>query len=682
MSNPSSQIAGSVSIKRKAMRFKRRAKARLFKRRARRFFVGLWSQTKPALVDAWAPLANAWDWGMDRWRALENALPTRPVEDGSVHVALPVRTSLILAVGSLIFSMLLYALLMHHFQSRLQIALETTPVIRDILDPSIGIPLRPIPGFSVSREWEPGGEAPMPQFDDHYRVTAAQWLEVLKRLGLVDADSGISQYLGEVTNEDYRPTQTLIARLQDVTQGQSLGGIAPLPLLTGLATRLNNAGAASGAKNGDASVCWSAALSQVMAGFPGRWRVLADAVRASSDSKMEPAASASCAWNAVGDFSKQPSFLRYIIFFYNDVPNEATIARTLLEATGALGASHDKADLPDSGAPIDHLNVLRRSDQAAPKPDADAAIQVKTTALAEQFSRQLLGAMMTTSDVRGPKLWLDALVGLPQAVLNWFFFMLLAFVIGRMMLLGRMRREIVVVTSWLAENKSLLEEASATKRAKNAIEMAANLVNLQDPSQRTAQVSALASFRDWIRRALADFFDKAKPASFRDRMKRASVSFFERRKPDWTDVRQHSLIALMAEKALRRLIVGESQPELFREFCAARRAMVDESAWFLRYMSRALPALGFVGTILGILFALNGADGIVRASTQAERISAMAAVTGPLAFAFSHTFIALLAGLITGFWIDRETAQERLSLLAYEESLIEKIDLAERDASA
>ena len=61
-----------------------------------------------------------------------------------------------------------------------------------------------------------------------------------------------------------------------------------------------------------------------------------------------------------------------------------------------------------------------------------------------------------------------------------------------------------------------------------------------------------------------------------------------------------------------------------------------------------------------------GADRIVRASNQAERISAMAAVTGPLAFAFSHTFVALLAGLITGFWIDRETAQERLSLLAYE----------------
>ena len=40
------------------------------------------------------------------------------------------------------------------------------------------------------------------------------------------------------------------------------------------------------------------------------------------------------------------------------------------------------------------------------------------------------------------------------------------------------------------------------------------------------------------------------------------AGFFGRRKPDWIDVRKHSLIVLMAEKALRRLIVGEAQPEL------------------------------------------------------------------------------------------------------------------------
>lgn len=114
------------------------------------------------------------------------------------------------------------------------------------------------------------------------------------------------------------------------------------------------------------------------------------------------------------------------------------------------------------------------------------------------------------------------------------------------------------------------------------------------------------------------------------------------------------------------------------QFCSTRRTMVDESAWFLRYLARALPALGFVGTILGILFALRGADGIVSATSQAERVAAMAAVTAPLAFAFSHTFIALVFGLITGFIVDRQTALERIALFSFEETLIEKIDSAER----
>ena len=648
MPDQSSQIAPSDRIKLLITRFKSRVDRSL-----------AWLRTQAQSV-----YLEEWDRIKRGWSALENVFPRRPAEDGSVHVALSVWTSLVLAVGSLIFSMLLYALLMHHFQWRLRVAIETTPVVRDILDPSVGMPLRPMPGFSISREWESGEDAPKQDFDDHYAVTAAQWLEVLKRLGLVEADNGISLYVGDVTNEDYRPTQALIAKLQDVTQDQSLGEITPLPLLAGLATRLENGNAASGAVNGLASPCWSAALSQVMAGFPGRWSILADAVREGRHAKKGtlPGAGGSCPWNLDGALAGQPLFLRYMIFFYNDVPNEATIARTLLEGTGALSASHVEADLPDAGPAKDHLDLLKRNNQSAPKRDAEAAIRAKTTALGEQFTRQLLGATMTTADVREPKLWLDALVGLPQAILNWFFFMLLAFVLGRMMLLRKMRQEIHVMTEWLAKNKKSFEESSAKRRAGSAITMAAELELLQKDQESNAEPVSFAKSRD--------------------RMVRTLTGFFGKRKLDKNDVRKHSLIALMAEKAIRRLIVGEAQPELFREFCAARREMVDESAWFLRYLSRALPALGFVGTILGILFALNGADGIVRASSQAERISAMAAVTGPLAFAFSHTFIALLAGLITGFWIDRETAQERLSLLAYEELLIEKIDLAERDASA
>jgi biopolymer transport protein ExbB/TolQ len=94
--------------------------------------------------------------------------------------------------------------------------------------------------------------------------------------------------------------------------------------------------------------------------------------------------------------------------------------------------------------------------------------------------------------------------------------------------------------------------------------------------------------------------------------------------------------------------------------------------------ARALPALGFIGTVLGILYGLDGADAIVRASGQEERAAAMSVVTGPLALAFSTTFFALVAGLLMGLMIDRETAHERLLLFAFEEALVERIDPAER----
>jgi hypothetical protein len=634
-----------------------------FNRRTGTFFRNLRSLTMAGLVSLWrrrAVLMNA------PFARLRNGVDGRSVpEEGSAHVALSVRSSLIIAVGSLIFSTLLYAILMHHFQSQLRIAIETTPVVRDILDPALGLPLRPMPGFGVSREWVVPTESAITDFDDHYPLTASRWLEVLKRLGLVEADNSITLYLGSVSNEEYQPTQALIGKLQDATQGQSLGQITPLALLTQLATELDKAAATSGTTKGLSAPCWASALSQVMAGFPGRWKVLADGVgagRAAAKSGASQGTGAECPWNANGEFARQPSFLRYTMFFDNETPNEATLARTLLEGTGALNAGHVEADLPKPGTRIDHLQILQKATVSTRSPATTTAtspiVPNKTTILAEQFARQLLGATMTTADVRRPKLWLDALVGAPQAILNWFFFMLLAFVIARMMLLRKMRQEIRLMTAWLdmPSNKTALKESAPKKRANGAERMAAELEQLQRGGGTP-------------------------PPRAGDRAAHDLAVFLGQKDPKWDDIRRHSLIVLMAEKAIRRLIVGEAQPELFREFCAARRAMVDESAWLLRYMARALPALGFVGTILGILFALNGADGIVRASNQAERISAMAAVTGPLAFAFSHTFIALLAGLITGFWIDRETAQERLSLLEYEESLIEKIDLAERDAN-
>lgn len=567
-------------------------------------------------------------------RTAAHPAPAEPegLDYASAHVALSLPVSAAIIVGTLIFSMVLYAYMMATLQSSVKAGIDRAPVIRDILNPSLGMPLLPMLGTAVRAESTP---EKTPDFDDDNPITPAQWLELLKRLGVVtDQQSTIDQFLGPAAGTEGsqgtvqqadQPVQRLISDLAKAAGNQQLGTVTALPLLATLATELDKASASSGSAQGEAAKCWPQALSQVMAGYPDRWHDLSVHLRSgrATDDKSRPAAG--CPWTGQGEFAKQPSIPRYMIQFSHDVPNEADLTRALFEGTGALIAKPSDAD---STTPLDRLH-------AEPDPGSDAVIAAQTKILAEQFGRQLLAATMATSDVSVPKLWLDMLVGWPQAILNWFFFMLLGLAFARIGLLIRMRREVDRMSAWLTTDKAFL---TANK----------------DVRSKLAETKA---------RQLSAVYATGSPMSGNDVAP--------------SGLRRHALVTLMAEKAIRRLIVGEAQPELFREFCAARRAMVDETAWPLRYLSRALPALGFVGTILGILFALNGADGIVRATTQAERISAMAAVTGPLAFAFAHTFIALAAGLVTGLLIDMETARERLLLLAYEELLIEKIDVAE-----
>lgn len=552
--------------------------------------------------------------------AFRSSLPPPARKDGRAHVALPARKSVYIVILTGIVSLCIYGGLMMAFQTNLHRAVLNTPVIRDILEPSSGQPLRPQETFKVERSAEPSDVPPDPRFDDGYPLRPDQWLEVLKRLGLVAPDRSIGEYEVSKPSAEVAPVKDLIdglilAAKDSAPNGASLAAITPLRLLARLAVLLDGANNDSGGVNGDAALCYEQAIAQVIAGYPGRWKAMAKHVRGED-------ANPACRFLPGQDMGGAPFFFPYLLTFRNDVPSQTDIVRTLFEGVRALVGDH-------------------------PASNPSKSISAETL-LAEQFGRQLLSAAMTSPDVRGTRLWLDMLVGLPQAILNWFFIMLLTFVFVRMALFGRMRKEIKAITEWLAlpEVRTKLGEASAGLRSCQAALLAAGLERLQsgDLTNATPHEAALAPVL---------------------RIK---------------DIRRDSLVALMAEKAIRRLIVGTPQPELFREFCVARRAMVDESAWVLRYLARALPALGFVGTILGILLALDGADAIVRASTQAERVSAMSGVTGPLAFAFSHTFIALTAGLITGFFIDRQTARERLALFSYEETLVEAIDVAERIA--
>lgn len=67
--------------------------------------------------------------------------------------------------------------------------------------------------------------------------------------------------------------------------------------------------------------------------------------------------------------------------------------------------------------------------------------------------------------------------------------------------------------------------------------------------------------------------------------------------------------------------------------------------WPMRLAITTLPAIGFIGTVRGIMKSLTGADSIVWATTSSERAQAINALSADLGLAFATTMLALIFGI-------------------------------------
>ncbi|ESX14473.1 MotA/TolQ/ExbB proton channel family protein [Mesorhizobium sp. M0179] len=85
--------------------------------------------------------------------------------------------------------------------------------------------------------------------------------------------------------------------------------------------------------------------------------------------------------------------------------------------------------------------------------------------------------------------------------------------------------------------------------------------------------------------------------------------------------------------------------------------------WPVRFAIATLPAIGFIGTVRGILLSLSNADAIVWASTQADRADAIATLSGSLGLAFATTMIALLIGVFISLLSSLEGRFEERTIL-------------------
>ena len=76
------------------------------------------------------------------------------------------------------------------------------------------------------------------------------------------------------------------------------------------------------------------------------------------------------------------------------------------------------------------------------------------------------------------------------------------------------------------------------------------------------------------------------------------------------------------------------------------------------YISYAVPNLGFIGTILGIILSMTSVVGILESSGVLDMVEAFEKVGGALGLAFDTTFVSLVGVLILSFLLARLQKRE------------------------
>ena len=102
----------------------------------------------------------------------------------------------------------------------------------------------------------------------------------------------------------------------------------------------------------------------------------------------------------------------------------------------------------------------------------------------------------------------------------------------------------------------------------------------------------------------------------------------------------------------------QSATEAVGTVCEAENNRLDSELSMVRYITWAIPSIGFIGTVRGIGAALGQAHEAMQGN--------IAGVTASLGVAFNSTFIALLISMVVMFFIHQlQLIQERLVLDSY-----------------
>lgn len=131
--------------------------------------------------------------------------------------------------------------------------------------------------------------------------------------------------------------------------------------------------------------------------------------------------------------------------------------------------------------------------------------------------------------------------------------------------------------------------------------------------------------------------------------------------------------AKVAQAIKRSVPLGEPPPGQWNRlpYNSEMRNAADELATFATYSGKAwadtltewVPTLGFIGTVVGMIGAMDAVGAVVAAEPGPELFTAMSGVTSELSLAFYTTFVALTVGLLLA-WLRRHAISAELDAVA------------------
>ena len=117
-------------------------------------------------------------------------------------------------------------------------------------------------------------------------------------------------------------------------------------------------------------------------------------------------------------------------------------------------------------------------------------------------------------------------------------------------------------------------------------------------------------------------------------------------------------------KAVLKAVTGTdirprlNDPAVLHELLDLIGQRLYTARWPVRWAAYTLPAIGFVGTVRGILNSLSNASDVVLAVQPAEKAVAIGGLSGELGLAFATTLIALLLGIMLSVLNEIQVADE------------------------